>query len=288
MEEEFKYDPVAEENARKYRLPFALCKSKGIPIQDWWTPRDAWEALRRGGHIDNVSEEYKEYYRNLKKEQAKSSRERSKRKALQLKDPQHNPSKDYQHQDGAIDGAVKGTPMDFKAADSGNVNPYYGKGIGYSFNCQTCVATYFARRQGYDVRALPNLNNKYIFQLSHDVSLVYVDKNGKHPTKTAKPKGERVGLFLEKNIGKNEIYTVDFEWTGKRTGHIITAERGEDGAVRLYDPQTNKIIKNSEFSKYFKSTKNIELMKLTGFEIDERFADKIMKGVNKDGHTRKD
>ena len=48
-EEEFKYDPEAGERVKKLRLPFALCKKYGITIQDWWTPRDAWNALRRGG-----------------------------------------------------------------------------------------------------------------------------------------------------------------------------------------------------------------------------------------------
>ena len=67
-EEEFKYDAEAEENTRKYRLPFALCKAQGIAIQDWWTPRDAWEALKRGGRVDDVSEEYAAYYRELKRE----------------------------------------------------------------------------------------------------------------------------------------------------------------------------------------------------------------------------
>ncbi len=43
-DEEFKYDPEAGEDNKKLRLPFALCKAKGIEIKDWWTPRDAWNA----------------------------------------------------------------------------------------------------------------------------------------------------------------------------------------------------------------------------------------------------
>ena len=125
--------------------------------------------------------------------------------------------------------------MDFQKADSGNVNPFYRKGIGYSYNCQTCVATYFARRQGYDVRALPNLNNKYIYALSRDVSLAYLDKNGNKPKQIGKPKGERISLFLEKNVKADGIYAVDFQWKGKSSGHIITVERDNSGSVRLYD-----------------------------------------------------
>ena len=56
-EDDFEYDPEKGGNA-KLRLPFALCKERGIPIQDWWTPRDAWDALKNGGYIDDVDEEF--------------------------------------------------------------------------------------------------------------------------------------------------------------------------------------------------------------------------------------
>ena len=42
----------------KYRLPFALCRANGIEIGDGWTPRDAWEALKKSGAISNVAEGY--------------------------------------------------------------------------------------------------------------------------------------------------------------------------------------------------------------------------------------
>ncbi len=177
-EEEFKYDPEQEENTKKYRLPFALCKANGIVIQDWWRPRDAWEALKRGGHVDDVSEEYKEYYRKIKQQEAAENRiknkARRKAKEAQLKDPQHNPDINYKHLSNHIAGAERGAPMNFEQADSGKVNPFIkqtynpftGKGlIGYKTNCQTCVAVYVARRKGYDVRALPNLDNKNIYRL---------------------------------------------------------------------------------------------------------------------------
>lgn len=33
-DDDFKNDPEGGGN-KKYRLPFALCKERGIPIQDW-------------------------------------------------------------------------------------------------------------------------------------------------------------------------------------------------------------------------------------------------------------
>lgn len=269
----FKYDPEAEENSKKYRLPFALCKKYGIQIEDWWTPRDAWNALKNNGNVDRVSDEYKEYFRNLKKLYAKESQERAKKKRLQLKDSAHNPDKNYKHSNGAIDGAIKGTPMTFEQADSGKCNPYYGKGyIGYSYNCQTCVATYIARRQGYDVRALPNLNNKNIYKLSHNTTLAY-----EGVVKESKPTGKRVVTWLEQTIKKGEIYSVEFGWRGKISGHIITCERDSSGSLRLYDPQTNDIIDNKDMSSYFSKTENVEIMNLTNVKINEKFCDSIMK-----------
>lgn len=39
-------------NAALLRLPFGLCKRYGIAIQDSWTPRDAWDALKGRRGID--------------------------------------------------------------------------------------------------------------------------------------------------------------------------------------------------------------------------------------------
>lgn len=237
--------------------------------------------MENGGVVEDVSEEYKEYYREKKKRQAKESRERNKErnriKKEQLANPEHNPDKNYIHRDGAIAGAKRGKPMDFKQADSGNVNPFYGKGIGYSHNCQTCVAVYLARRLGYDVRALPNINNENIYRLSYDTSLAYLDANGKHPKRIGKPMGMRSDMFLERTIKTGEIYSVEFQHKGMSSGHILIAERSIDGNVRLYDPQINQVIENKNINKYFMRTKNIEVMNLTDCTIDEKFADGIMK-----------
>ena len=63
--DDFTYDPEAEENSKGTRLPFGLCKSYGIKIEDWWTPRDAWQALQDGGYVGDVSEEYCPFCKKL-------------------------------------------------------------------------------------------------------------------------------------------------------------------------------------------------------------------------------
>lgn len=298
-EDKFKYDPEAEqkESGARYRLPFALCKKYGIAIQDWWTPRDAWNALKNGEGV-NVSDEYAEMRRRQKKAYEKARRrdpERLKRKKLrdetkkrQLSSEAHNPIKGYTHKEGAVAGVKQGKPMTFKQAAAA-VNPFFMKAdpktgvnyIGYRTNCQTCVATYFARRQGYDVRALPNLNNRNIADLSVLTNLAYVDESGKHPTAERKPRGKTTSSWLSEKMKPNDIYSLEWTWKGRSSGHIITVEKDSAGRVTVYDPQTNT--KFDGFDKVKGLYKNaqygsVRATKLTGCRIDEKFCDGIMRG----------
>ena len=289
-DDDFKNDPEAGGNA-KYRLPFALCKAKGIKIQDWWTPRDAWEALKSGGYVEDVDEEYAKRMKEEKREKDKKWREehpwevemwrhRAKIKEAQLKDPEHNPNKNYIHEDGKIAGVAKGKPMTFEQADSGNVNPYFGtEKIGYRTNCQTCVATYVARKLGYDVKALPNLNNKNIHDLSYDVSLAYVDKDGKHPEKKLLLKDD---VLL--GVPENTTHALRWTWKGKRNGHIVVLANDGQGTY-MYDPQNNKRMVGDRMRAYIANAVNFQKMDLTNCRLDEKFCDKIMNGAKKNEKT---
>ena len=294
---DFKNDDEQEGTAA-LRLPFALCKANGIAIQDWWTPRHAWEALKSGGIVDDVSEEYKEFYRKYKKEASKPgaarSARRSRLKKKQKANAEHNPNYDYEHQDGAIAGVKKGEPMTFEQADSGNCNPYYMDSvkapmtsfreglIGYRTNCQTCVATYFARRQGYDVRALPNLDNKNIYDLARNTTLAYVQEDGTRPTAVKKPYRMDGSMFVSEQVQAGEIHTMSWDWRGKSSGHIVIAERQPGKSVMIYDPQTDTKYEDVEFfKKYGRMISELKLTNITNCELDEQFCDTIMKGVKK-------
>lgn len=282
QDKDFVYDPEQEETTKGTRLPFGLCKANGIEIQDWWTPRDAWEALRNGGVIKDVSEEYRKYYLDKKRERSRIAKERRKQrneiKNAQLADPNHNPDKNYRHRNGEISGARKEKPMNFEEADSGNCNPYFNKGIGYGHNCQTCVAVYVARRKGYDVRALPNLNNKNIYQLSMDTSLAYIDESGKHPPHIKKPKGERLLTFLDRHVKEGDIFSLEYgnsRWSN--SGHIVVVEK-KQGNIQIYDPQTNNIYNSPQkISTFMHNTVRHTVMNLTECSLNEAFCDSIMK-----------
>ena len=291
-EKDFKYDPEAGEDTKKLRLPFALCKAKGIQIKDWWTPRDAWEALRKGGYVDNVSEEYADYYSKLKRERQKAfdklnphrvdlRKRRAKTKKKQLADVDHNPEPNYTHKDGFIAGVKKGKPMNHEQANNGNVNPYFLQAdkdtniefIGYKTNCQTCVATYVARRQGYDLKALPNLNNKNIKDLSYNTSLAFKKADGTNP-KQVKVKGITDVSF---NMKAGDIYSLQYDYSGRSSGHIVVMEKAQNGAVTIYDPQSNHLIGEAEFRSYSKGKGNFRVMDLTKVFMDENYCDSIMR-----------
>ena len=116
-----------------------------------------------------------------------------------------------------------------------------------------------------------------MYLLSYNTSLAYVDHKGNHPTQQP----IRNMKDLDNMVRGGKIYTVEFDLRGRSWGHIVTAERGDDGKVRLYDPQSNKMIKNQEISKYLSKTRNIKIMDLTGYSMDEKFCDKIMKKVKR-------
>ena len=54
-----------------------------------------------------------------------------------------------------IAGMIRGASMSFELADSGKVNPHYKPYTATADNCQTCVAVFKARLDGFDVYAKP-------------------------------------------------------------------------------------------------------------------------------------
>jgi len=83
-------------------------------------------------------------------------------------------------------------------------------------------------------------------KLSYDTRLAWLDpQTGLKPSllfdKTAdSPK--KFLKFIDNIVQKNERYTLEFEWKGrKRTAHIITMYKNARGELRLYDPQIGEI-----------------------------------------------
>ena len=161
-------------------------------------------------------------------------------------------------------GITKGKEMTFEEANElkGNVN--YGKDRQYSVNCQSCVVANELRRRGFDVTAHGNKKDGGIpEQLSTQTQWAWID-----PDTNQMPKKQKAGgMYFKGYEIKSKTYTqmlkefqeltkevgryhLDWGWKRSNSGHIITAERLEDGKLVIYDPQIGKKIE--DFKRYAK------------------------------------
>ena len=97
-------------------------------------------------------------------------------------------------------------------------------------------------------------------QLAHNTRLAWKDpKTGQNPdfiknSNVTTPKKCRD--WLEKTIQPGQRYTLQNSWKGRsRSGHIISADKDESGALRLYDPLTGKTYKGSDIDGYLNQCK---------------------------------
>lgn len=272
-----KEDEEGGGNRPSLRLPFALCKERGIQLPDWATPRDAWNALKGFG-ID-PKKEYEEYYKRIAEREEKKRLRKQKKE--QMKMPEHNPDYKYKHEEGKIAGVEKRAPMTFEEADGSKCNPNYEKGlIGYDTNCQTCVVAFEARKRGYDVRALPNLRNGYIRDLSKNPLQAYENagtwdlNNSVH-----KAFGEHYSQ-VDDYMKEGQRYVIRWKWATKNVGHIITCFK-ENGKSVYYDPQTGSKMEYSAFYtnyvKYMDKGEQFSLKRVDNLKFNDEYLDHILK-----------
>ena len=178
-------------------------------------------------------------------------------------------------------GIEKGTPMTFEEADNHRANESYNKGRieawkeqttfamrkndanPYHINCQSCVVAHELRMRGLDVEAQPNYDRSGTkpTELSYDTNKIWIDpETGKEPLcewmtnqftrNSAKAAASAVKWYEEmtKTPGR---YSLTYRWKVKqwKGGHIIVAERLADGTLRVYDPQTGRIITLADICK---------------------------------------
>lgn len=188
-------------------------------------------------------------------------------------------------------GITKGKEMTFEEANElkGNVN--YGKGRQYSINCQSCVVANELRRRGFDVTAHGNFEKGDIPQkLSYQTNWAWVD-----PDTNQMPRKQRAGgLYIDGTSLKTKTYTkmlkefdeltkeagryhIDCGWKRSRSGHIITAERLEDGTLIIYDPQNGKKIDNFKaYAKNFSLQSGIGIVRVDNKLINTEIIDGVV------------
>ena len=79
---------------------------------------------------------------------------------------------------------------------------------------------------------------------------------------------------LTKDVGR---YHIDCGWKRSRSGHIITAERKEDGTMVIYDPQNGKKIDNFKaYAKNFSLQSGIGIVRVDNKLINTEIIDGVV------------
>ena len=151
--------------------------------------------------------------------------------------------------------------MDHRTADSGNVNQ--GEGPGYDDNCALTTITYELRRRGFNVKAKAMINgdhDSWAWIAGEDYGRLW---NGAEKCRAVAKGKKTIWESIEELTTKPGRYHIAFD-INDYAGHIITAERLNDGTLVLYDSQTNEYLNMSLFDK----KKNIDIYKVDGATIN--------------------
>jgi hypothetical protein len=183
-------------------------------------------------------------------------------------------------------GIKRGAPMSFEEANEMRGNPNYAKAVKYRINCQSTVVANELRRRGYDVEAYGNPNKEWYMpnELSKRPEIAFLTEKGSTPTLTrVKFNGDSVISSLQGEMAAPGRYHLQFRFANNN-GHIVTAERLQNGTLRIYDPQRGKVITN--FSEY---TSGINPNSFTYYRVDNlRINPTVAKGVVKPAGTKGD
>ena len=164
-----------------------------------------------------------------------------------------------------------------------DVNPSKDK-----YNCQACSVVYEARLRGLNVYAVSSNNNEYIKMLSKNMSLAWLDKEGKHPIpQRLTSDKESFEITLGRYVKEGERYLLGFRWLDYDAigGHIVNVYK-KNGDIVFVDSQKcciygKDIYDCILFGKYVDKKYAPELLRVNDMDIDMKFAENIMKEYKK-------
>ena len=185
-------------------------------------------------------------------------------------------------------GVAMGEPMTFEKANGLRANPNFKTGkLEYTVNCQSCVVANELRRRGLDVEACAYTGQGLQKVLARgDATAAWRTKNGAVPKEAEsgpipllKIDAKKKALEeLTKDVGR--YFVTIFR---PRMGHIFTAERLPDGALRLYDPQTGEIAENGKALSFWgdiKRKKGFRVLRVDNLVVNpEVLSDKRRKSI---------
>lgn len=221
------------------------CRTTTVPyFDDNFTERAARGEDGKTYYVDSRLN-YKEWEKTFVEDGSKSG----------LKEVKENDIIDEPLFPKEIAGVKRGKMMTRDEANGGKPNPNFKQSHGYQINCQSCVVTYEARLRGYNVQTLPNTKGSMLDKLSRQTNMAWIDPaTGKHPAYIFDKAANTVKKFydfIEKTVEAQKRYTLQFSWKGRsRSGHIISMDRDEQGALRLYDPQTGQTYTGKQINAY--------------------------------------
>jgi SPP1 gp7 family putative phage head morphogenesis protein len=221
------------------------CRTTTVPyFDDNFTERAARGEDGKTYYVDSRLN-YKEWEKTFVEDGSKSG----------LKEVKENDIIDEPLFPKEIAGVKRGKMMTRDEANGGKPNPNFKQSHGYQINCQSCVVTYEARLRGYNVQTLPNTKGSMLDKLSRQTNMAWIDPaTGKHPAYIFDEAANTVKKFydfIEKTVEAQKRYTLQFSWKGRsRSGHIISMDRDEQGALRLYDPQIGQTYTGKQIKAY--------------------------------------
>ena len=196
-----------------------------------------------------------------------------------------------------IPGVKQGKPMTHEEADEGRANPNFNKGGGYRTNCQSCVVSYVARRNGLDVQTKPNTRGSKLDYLSRNTHEAWIDpKTGKVPERPkrndAVTTAKKCRTWMEETIQPGETYTFAHGWKGRgNSGHIVIARKNSKGNLEMFDPQTGQTRTGKDVDHYLTSIRYVRtfygqkynagprLLRVDNLQINPEFAKHIMEAT---------
>lgn len=189
-------------------------------------------------------------------------------------------------------GIKRGEDMTFEEANELRGNIGYGEGREFSVNCQSCVVANELRRRGYDVTALPNLKKEgnIPYELSGKTNWAWIDPETMQTPEKKQAGGQYVsGLDIKSktltqlNKELNELtkeagrYHIDFMWKDGKGGHIITVDRLENGSIRIYDPQIDRLGDWKVISKDISLKYGVNVLRVDNLLVNTDIIDRIVR-----------
>lgn len=145
--------------------------------------------------------------------------------------------------------------MTHKEADSGRVNPNYGKGKLYAINCQACVVAYEMRRRGYDVEALAKSDEFYNNFWDAFKNPVTGSKRSFTPIPNGRVGEAKKYAFLDMMAKAGNRYILYLKWKGNKGAHVVMLSRNKGNELEIYDPQIDKMrTGQAEITNYLTKT----------------------------------